>query len=77
MAKAYTVTVLCVRGFKVYYGVSENKQHPVTVRVGAEGVFACMTCHKIDCEHARAAKRYAEEHPDIDSVPTPTPEITP
>lgn len=48
-----------------YFRVSAGKDggEPVTVRVGAQGVFACLTDLRTDCAHARAAEAWARAHP--------------
>ena len=44
-----------------YYRVATAEgRPPVTVRVGIHGVFACLTCSRVDCEHAQDAREFAE-----------------
>lgn len=61
--RGYVVEHAATRGFKDYYRVSAGKSggDMVTVRVGREGVFACMTCHVVTCEHVRAAEEFAHD----------------
>ena len=35
----------------------------VTVRMGRDGVLACMTCHRIDCRHCAAVADQMEKAP--------------
>lgn len=47
-----------------YFRVSAGAKggEPVTVRVGKEGRYACLTCRTADtCPHARAAEEFDRE----------------
>lgn len=45
----------------VYYRVqiSQESARTVTVRVGKEGRYACLTCLSVRCDHAAAAEGFA------------------
>lgn len=49
----------------VHYKVSAGKDGgpAVTVRTGKFNVFACLTCLKVDCIHAKAARAFARDEP--------------
>ena len=49
----------------IHYKVSAGKDGgpAVTVRTGKFNVYACLTCLKVDCIHAKAARAFALAEP--------------
>lgn len=41
-----------------HYVIASERQAPVTVRIGTHGVFCCLTCRSVKCEHTRAVEQY-------------------